>query len=278
MHLAGVGGGPEAVCAAEVRHGGWRESVRGDVLLLDDLGGERIGDDVLGGVGGLAAVELVPVEAEEDGGVDDGADKRGGEDAEDELAEGDPALDGDDEVLRVADGRGGGSDVGAGREREEERLGRQVVLARDLEDELGKHDAAGVVGEERGGERGDGAGADQEVAPAMAPPREQPAQVAEHVGALKVDAHHHGAEEEAQDGKVHRSVRLVSAHHAQQHHEHGAQQRTRRATDRKERHRREHRQHPEDAERRTTQRNLHHRLHRHYSLTLPSDAAAAAAD
>nr|ABA95993.1 hypothetical protein LOC_Os12g08480 [Oryza sativa Japonica Group] len=162
-----------------------------------------------------AALELVTLGGEvppevEDARVGEDADDHHREDAEEELAERDAALDGDDEVLRVADGRGSRADVGAGGEREEERLRREVVLARHLEDELGEDDAAGVVGEERAGDGGDDADAEEEVLAAAALPGEHVAEVLEHVGALQEDGDDHGAEEEAEDGEVDRSIDVFS--------------------------------------------------------------------
>ena len=60
--------------------------------------------------------------------------------------------------------------VGAGGEREQEGLSGEAALGGEFQHELGEHDAAGVVGEERTGERGDDADAAQQVAAALAPP------------------------------------------------------------------------------------------------------------
>jgi len=55
--------------------------------------------------------------------------------------------------------------VGAGGEREQEGLSGEAALGGEFQ-----HDAAGVVGEECTGERGDDADAAQQVAAALAPP------------------------------------------------------------------------------------------------------------
>ncbi|BAT11915.1 Os10g0547650 [Oryza sativa Japonica Group] len=224
------------------------------------------GGDLVGAAG--AAVELLPVHAEQHEHVDPHAGEHGGEDAEEEGNKGDLAVEGDDQVLRVADGRRAGADVGAGGEREQERLRREVALGGELEHELGEDDAAGVVGEERAGERGDDADAAHEVAPALAPPRQQPAQVPEHAGVLEVAADDHGGEEEAQDGEVDGGVGVVGADHVEHDHQHRAQQRPRRPPDRQERHRREHRQHPEHTERHRPHHHLRQRRQRHGRLSL----------
>ncbi|BAT11087.1 Os10g0447950 [Oryza sativa Japonica Group] len=265
--LAPADGLADAVAVVDGRRVGHPrrgEPVRGDLLVGDDLGTMRAAAALeLVAVGG----EVPPEVAEEDAGVGEDADDHRREHAEEELAERDAALDGDDEVLRVADGRRRRPDVGARREREEERLRREVVLARHLEDELGEDDAGGVVGEERAGDGGDDADAEEEVLAAAALPRQHVAEVLEHVGALQEDGDDHGAEEEAEDGEVDGGVRLLGCHHAEEHHQHGAQEGPRRATHRHERHRREHGQHPEDRERHASQHHLR-RAREHHLLRL----------
>jgi len=234
--------------------------VRGDLFVGHDL------RPPLGGAALLVLLrhgEVPPEVAEQDAGVCDDADDHGREDADEELSEGDAALHGDDEVLRVADGRGGGADVGAGRQGQQERLRGQVVLPGQLEDELGEHDAAGVVGEERAGDGGHEADAEEQVLASPAPPRQRAAEVLEHVGALEEDADDHGAEEEAEDREVDGLVGLLGGHDAEEHHEHGAQEGARGAAHGHEGHRREDGQHPEDGEGDASQHNLVRARKRH---------------
>ena len=58
--------------------------------------------------------------------------------------------------------------MGTGGEREQEGLDGEVALGGELRHNLGEHDAAGVVGEERTGERDDDADGEQQVVAALA--------------------------------------------------------------------------------------------------------------
>lgn len=101
---------------------------------------------------------------------------------------------------------------------------RKILLPSDLQHELSQDHTTSVVSEKSAGNSGDEAHAAEQVLGSSASPREQRAQVLEHVGSLEVDANDHGSEEEAEDREVDGGVGLVGGDDLEDDHEHGAEE------------------------------------------------------
>jgi hypothetical protein len=97
------------------------------------------------------ALEVLTVHAKQHDPVDAYPGEHGRQDAEEELEEGDLAVEGDDQVLRVADGRAWRWSRFWRWWRAQAGRAWRGGLRSAVHDELGEHDTAGVAGEECAG-------------------------------------------------------------------------------------------------------------------------------